>query len=75
MHSKLLVDPSDSIMWKKTLNEANGVTERATGPLVEDLIHTIPSSYIDRIRLIKRRGLRKSIYYRIIRESRKLFSR
>lgn len=75
MHSKLLVDPSDSIMWEETLNEANGVTERVVGPLVEDLIHTIPSSYIDRIRLIKRRGLRKSIYYRIIRESRKLFSK
>ena len=75
MHSKLLIDPSDSSMWEKTLNEANGFIERTAGPVVEDLIHTIPSRYIDRIRLIRRRGMRQSIYNRIIRESRKMFPR
>lgn len=75
MHSKLIVDPSSSSMWDNILDEANGLSIRTTGPLVEDLIHTIPSSYIDRFRLIRRRGIVQSIYNRIIRELRKISPR
>jgi hypothetical protein len=72
MHSKLLIDPSSSLMWDNILDEANGLSIRTAGPIVEDLIHTIPSRYIDRIRLIRRRGLRQSIYNRVIRGLRKI---
>lgn len=71
MHSKLLVDPKNSSMWDEILDEANGLKTRTVGPLVKDFIHTIPSRYIDRIRLIKRRGLMKSLHNRINRELRK----
>jgi len=74
MHSKIRVDPSISDMWEKVIDEANGLTERTAGPLVEDLIHSIPSSYIDRIRMIRRRGLMHSIGNRIDRELRKMFN-
>jgi hypothetical protein len=75
MHSKLLVDPCSSLMWDNILGEANGLSIRTAGPVVEDLIHTIPSSYIDRIRLIRRRGLKQSIYNRIVRALRKIYPR
>lgn len=67
MHSKLLVDPSSSHMWNKILDEANGLRARFVGPIVDDLIHTIPGSYIDRIRLMKRRGLKQSVFNRVAR--------
>jgi hypothetical protein len=75
MHSKIRVDPTISEMWENAINEANGLSVRATGPLIEDFIHSIPSSYIDRIRMIRRRGLVQSIRNRIDRELRKIFSR
>jgi hypothetical protein len=72
MHSKQLVDPSSHSTWNKILGEANGLSKRTAGPIVKDLIHTIPSSYIDRIRLIRRRGLKRSLCDRVIRGLRKI---
>jgi hypothetical protein len=61
MHSKLEIDPQDSGMWEICLQEANGEVDRILGPYVPDLIHTIKSSYIDRIRILVQRGVTKSI--------------
>lgn len=65
MHSKIKVDPLDAQMWRVCLGEANGELPRTQGPYVPDLIHTIKSSAIDRIRIIVRRGVFKSMKLRI----------
>ena len=70
MHSKREVDPTDLNQWKTCLAEANGEIARTPGEFVPDLIHTIRSSPKDRLRIMIRRGIVRSITKGVIRRIR-----
>lgn len=69
MHSKREVDPTDLNQWETCLGEANGEIERLPGDFVPDLIHTIRSSLKDRLRIMLRRGIFRSIVKGLIRRA------
>lgn len=67
MHSKREVDPNDLNQWETCLAEANGKITRVLGNFVPDLIHSIRSSPKDRLRIMIRRGIFRSIVKGVVR--------
>jgi hypothetical protein len=73
MHSKILIEPTKNNFWEHVLDEANGKVDRTVGPFVQDMIHTIKSSPLDRLRIVRRRGFVNSIKRGLRHRASKLF--
>lgn len=60
VHSKQLIENDSNEIWDRAIAEANGNLNREWGPYVHDYIHTQKVNLIDRIRLLRRKGLARS---------------
>jgi hypothetical protein len=74
IHSKLnLTSPSlNSSRWAAAIREANGEIDRMSDPYQPNQIHTLRISYLNRIRIARRRGFARALYHALVRKSRLL---
>jgi hypothetical protein len=73
LHSKIPIGAvySTNPVWVQAINEANGETSRVVGEIEVNLIHTQKISFVNRLRIARRKGLTKSAWGYVIRHLRR----